>query len=367
MGACCGTPEGNQSQKMTKQLQTRERDDRRIKKLLLLGAGGSGKSTFFKQLRMIHGEGIDKKEKQEMFKEIVYENIISQMRMILEKCTELEKEDEGKVSQFALNEKNEEYRDYIQVFEEDYFESKRVEVADAIKALWSDPAIQNLWKVRARFQIQDSSEYFFKHIDRITTGGYTPTDEDVLLARIRTTGIVEQEFVIEGNRFQVYDVGGQKNERKKWIHCFENVTGVIFIAALSAYDQVLYEDEQTNRMVEAVGLFKQVCTWRWFQDTAMILFLNKKDLFQKKITTNSINVCFPEYDGAPHDEIESREYIRDKFKKCRQPVRQGAKGRKDRKLYVHYTCAIDRNNIKKIFRDVRNVIIRENLRKAALI
>jgi hypothetical protein len=32
--------------------------------------------------------------------------------------------------------------------------------------------------------------------------------------------------------------GGQRNERRKWIHCFENVTAVIFVAALSEYDQV---------------------------------------------------------------------------------------------------------------------------------
>lgn len=106
----------------------------------------------------------------------------------------------------------------------------------------------------------------------------------------------------------------------------------------------------------------------------MILFLNKKDIFQTKITTNSINVCFPEYEGAPHDEIASRDFIRDKFKsiyassckKCRQPNWQ-KKGKKDRKLFVHYTCAIDKYNIKNIFRNVRNVILRENLQKVVLL
>lgn len=45
------------------------------------------------------------------------------------------------------------------------------------------------------------------------------------------------------NRFQsMFDVGGQRSERKKWIHCFENVTSIIFCVALSEYDQVLLEE-----------------------------------------------------------------------------------------------------------------------------
>jgi len=70
----------------------------------------------------------------------------------------------------------------------------------------------------------------------------------------------------------MFDVGGQRNERKKWIHCFENVTAVLFVAAISAYDQTLYEDETTNRMVEALNLFEEICNSRWFRDTSMVLF-----------------------------------------------------------------------------------------------
>lgn len=88
--------------------------------------------------------------------------------------------------------------------------------------------------------------------------GYLPSEQDVLRSRVRTTGIVENDFEIENNQFKMYDVGGQRNERKKWIHCFENVTAVLFVAAISEYDQVLYEDENTNRIVEALNLFEEV-------------------------------------------------------------------------------------------------------------
>ena len=54
-----------------------------------------------------------------------------------------------------------------------------------------------------------------------------------------TTGIVEHKFEIGGNLFKMFDVGGQRNERKKWIHCFENVTAVMFVVAISEFDQVI--------------------------------------------------------------------------------------------------------------------------------
>lgn len=48
---------------------------------------------------------------------------------------------------------------------------------------------------------------------------------------------------------RLFDVGGQRSERKKWIHCFEDVTAIIFCVAMSEYDQVLHEDETTVSML----------------------------------------------------------------------------------------------------------------------
>lgn len=157
-------------------------------------------------------------------------------------------------------------------------------VATHIKTLWADQGVKECFALRARFQLQDSAKYFFDNVDRIAAKDYIPTEQDILRARVRTTGIIEQQFWAgePKSEFKVFDVGGQRNERKKWIHCFENVTGVIFIAALSGYDQVLFEDDKTNRMTEALRLFKEICNSRWFKDTSMILFLNKCDLFKEK-------------------------------------------------------------------------------------
>lgn len=45
------------------------------------------------------------------------------------------------------------------------------------------------------------------------------------------------------------DVGGQRSERRKWIHCFENVTSIIFLVALSEYDQILFESENEVNII----------------------------------------------------------------------------------------------------------------------
>jgi len=139
----------------------------------------------------------------------------------------------------------------------------------------------------------------------------------MLRARLRTTGIVEKEFQIHGALFKFLDVGGQRNERRKWIHCFEGVTAVIFVTAISEYDQLVYEEEKENRVQEAIRVFDDVCNAKHFKETAMIMFLNKYDLFQKKIETVPITVCFPEYKELVPPKLgkaeDAAEYIKQQF------------------------------------------------------
>jgi guanine nucleotide-binding protein G(i) subunit alpha len=138
---------------------------------------------------------------------------------------------------------------------------------------------------------------YFDSIDRISAPDYVPNDQDVLRSRVKTTGITETTFIIGDLTYRMFDVGGQRSERKKWIHCFENVTTILFLVAISEYDQLLFEDETVNRMQEALTLFDSICNSRWFVKTSIILFLNKIDRFREKLPISPMKNYFPDYEG----------------------------------------------------------------------
>jgi len=56
----------------------------------------------------------------------------------------------------------------------------------------------------------------------------------------------------------MFDVGGQRDERRKWIQCFNDVTAIIFVTACSSYNLVLREDVSQNRIQESLELFTSI-------------------------------------------------------------------------------------------------------------
>ena len=197
---------------------------------------------------------------------------------------------------------------------------------------------------------------YFDSIERIGAPNYLPTDQDVLRSRVKTTGITETHFQIGELKYKLFDVGGQRSERKKWIHCFENVTAIIFLVAISEYDQSLYEDESINRMQESLALFDSICNSRWFVRTSIILFLNKIDLFKSKVAHSPISDFFPDYAGAPSDVQAGCEYFSHRFQALNQnPQKQ---------VYVHLTCATDTSQIKFVLSAVNDIIIQASRRRS---
>jgi len=340
--------EKDRSKAIEKLMSKEHGNDQQINKLLLLGAGESGKSTLFKQMITIYGKGYPEKERK-TFAPIIYNNIITAMKVLCHQSAQ-DKDQNVTSDNLAMKEKFENEIKNEHVIDEN--------IAKMIKVLWEDAGIQKTFRNRAKFQLTDSAPYFFDKINEIAKKDYIPIEQDVLRSRVRTTGIVENAFDIDGNQFKMFDVGGQRNERKKWIHCFENVTAVLFVAAISEYDQVLYEDENTNRMVEALNLFEEICNSRWFRETSMILFLNKRDLFQDKIQTVSLRVCFETYDGPDNYEAGC-EFLQEQFEsRNRNP---------DKQVYTHITCATDTDNISAVFNAVKDIIIRKSLTEAGLV
>lgn len=166
----------------------------------------------------------------------------------------------------------------------------------------------------------------------------------------------------------MFDVGGQRSERKKWIHCFEKVTAVLFVAAISGYNQVLFEDAETNRMTEAIHLFEEICNSRWFKNSSMILFLNKVDLFNEKILKVPIDVCaeLVDYNGDPTDAKSAAQYIKHVFE-LKNNAMEMAGGDELKDIYTHITCATEKDNVKRVFNSVKETVLKNSLSSAGLV
>ncbi|XP_020714700.1 G protein alpha q subunit isoform X5 [Ceratitis capitata] len=347
---CCLSEEAKEqkriNQEIERQLRRDKRDARRELKLLLLGTGESGKSTFIKQMRIIHGSGYSDEDKRGYIK-LVYQNIFMAMQSMIKAMDMLKisygKDEHGELGELVMS------IDYETVtsFEDPYL--------SAIKNLWADTGIQECYDRRREYQLTDSAKYYLSDLDRIEKEDFLPSEQDILRARVPTTGILEYPFDLDGIVFRMVDVGGQRSERRKWIHCFENVTSIIFLVALSEYDQILFESDNENRMEESKALFRTIITYPWFQNSSVILFLNKKDLLEEKIMYSHLVDYFPEYDGPQRDAIAAREFILRMFVDLNPDS--------EKIIYSHFTCATDTENIKLVFCAVKDTIMQNALKE----
>ncbi|KAJ7756705.1 guanine nucleotide binding protein, alpha subunit [Mycena metata] len=238
MGCVPSSPVDHQAKARNDEIESQLKRDRQMAKneikMLLLGAGESGKSTVLKQMKIINADGYNAQER-EAYKEIIYSNTIQSMRAILEAMPQLD---------IALAPQNDARRATIMSLppqiEADFLPR---DLADAVRGLWRDPGVREAVRRSREFQLNDSAVYYFNSIDRMAAPEYMPTDQDILRSRVKTTGITETAFAVGELTYKLFDVGGQRSERKKWIHCFENVTALVFLVSLSEYDQMLYEDE----------------------------------------------------------------------------------------------------------------------------
>eukprot|EP01096_Ripella_sp_DP13-Kostka_P015758 TRINITY_DN747_c0_g1_i1.p1 TRINITY_DN747_c0_g1~~TRINITY_DN747_c0_g1_i1.p1 ORF type:complete len:353 (+),score=173.30 TRINITY_DN747_c0_g1_i1:82-1140(+) len=347
MGNCVGGPVDKEKQKRSRDIDSMiSKHTKHVAqevKLLLLGPGESGKSTIFKQMKIIQVSGGFSPEELKQYRYVVFGNCITQMKVLVTAAEKM-----GLQYDFEDNKVRADRITKIQGGGDAW----SAEIGEDIRHLWGDEAIKKAYKRRdIDFQLNDSAEYFFNNVDRFVKPDYNPTEQDVLRARVRSTGIDEAEFDFGDLAFRMLDVGGQRSERRKWIHCFDCVTAVIFCASLSEYDQTLREDESQNRMKESLLLFDEICNSPWFRDTMFILFLNKTDLFREKILRVPLNVCFSEYTDKNTPEAAS-EFIKGKFEDQNTTKKQ---------IYTHLTCAISTENVQFVFNCVKETLLNEIL------
>ena len=178
--------------------------DRRVNhKLLMLGIGNAGKSTFLKQFVVIHKGELEKDEIVHGVR-YIHDAAIVQMKAILNFCLE-----ELKYSLETVSIQPAEELDDLAP------DASKEDIGRLIEILWNDPAIKKAFENRRNLGIVDSCPHFFDDCKRIFSDDYIPTEQDILLARIPTTGIRVIEFEVKGNRFSVFDTGGERSERLK--------------------------------------------------------------------------------------------------------------------------------------------------------
>ncbi|KAJ2955844.1 hypothetical protein NQZ79_g8226 [Umbelopsis isabellina] len=389
MGNCASTsnPASSRSKQIDKQIKLDEKKAKTEVKLLLLGAGESGKSTVLKQMRLIHAAGFSASER-EAYRIVIFDNILSSMQAMLEAMDILKIEMENnnnlvsahfpgtqaeqaslsrqssKGYSYLLNKTNPSFflQAYIPLFQDFPVIKKGQPYHDAyrqpLKQLWSDKGVQQAYEKGNTFALNDNVTYFYDKIDDLFASDYIPEDDDIIRCRIKTTGIVETTFNMGPLKYRMFDVGGQRSERKKWIHCFENVTALIFVVAISGYDSCLVEDKDSNQMHEALMLFDSICNSSWFTNTSMILFLNKVDIFEKKIAHSPVSKYFPDYKGADDDLEQTKTYFRKRFQRLNTSEKK--------QVYPHFTDATDTKQLAHVMTAVSDIVLNENLQMLLL-
>ncbi|KIJ51294.1 hypothetical protein M422DRAFT_43853 [Sphaerobolus stellatus SS14] len=359
MGACQSTPnpkvDKDRSDEIDQQLQEDSKKSKKECKILLLGSGESGKSTIVKQMKILHKDGFTDDERLG-FRSAIYDNLYESGQAIARQLGE--KKEYG----LALKEENKPFVDLVMAYEIQAADPSfrfSPEIAQAMAALWKDPATEALMlKHASDFYLMDSASYFFDMVSQISAPDYVPSTHDVLRARKKTSGIHDMRFSM-GQQLSIhmFDVGGQRSERKKWIHCFEGVTSIIFCTALSEYDQVLLEAQRQNRMDESLDLFQSIINSRWFLRTSIILFLNKIDVFKQKLPKVPLDKYFTEYTGGA-DVNKAAKYILWRFMQLNKARLS---------LYPHLTQATDTNNVKIVFAAVKETILQNALKDSGIL
>jgi len=357
MGACGSSggatiepdPEQKEKAKEIDRLLSDEKDQAsQLINLLLLGTGGCGKTTFLKQMRMLYGEFLKDDDSKKEWITVIRENMFTNMSVLCNQLTE-----------------NEEMEPPAEVAEEVKASTLcLLQDLSKLKTLWAVKEIKAMYENRFTYTHETNMEYFFKHIDRILADDFIPNVEDILAARKMTVGIVETQLVIEENgkaqTLNIIDVGGQRNQRRKWISMFDGVTAIIFLTALSEYNEKLAEDPTTEAMRESLSVFKSILRTKYFMKTPIILFLNKSDLFKEKIAKISIGEFFA---SAPQGEDgknyeKALEFIQKRFMDLNNV--------EDRNVYPHVTIATNKENVQNVFNSCKHVIMMKNLKSVGL-
>ncbi|KAI0780157.1 G-alpha-domain-containing protein [Fomes fomentarius] len=233
--------------------------------------------------------------------------------------------------------------------------------------LWNDPVVRAVLG-RKGMRPEEGPGFFLNDIERVTAYDYQPSDSDVVRARLRTMGVQEHRFVFEkgsetGQQWLIYDVGGARSLRHAWYPYFDDINAIIFLAPISCFDEQLAEDKSVNRLQDSLLLWKAVCSTKLLAKVQLILFLNKCDLLQKKLTRGvRIYDYIPSYGDRPNDAPSAAKYFRNQFRDTLNRYSPQQRG-----FYSYLTSVVDTKATAIQVAAVREGIQRNHLKDADIL
>jgi len=238
-----------------------------------------------------------------------------------------------------------------------------------IMALWQNTDVHTILK-RRKVRLEELPGFYLNDLDRITSLHYMPSDDDVLKARLKTVGVCEYTFEMEasagaesGAEWRIIDVGGSRSQRPTWAQFFDDVDAILFLAPISGFDQALAEDHSVNRLEDSVLLWKQTCSNKLLGNVEFVLFMNKCDLLDAKLKSGiRLSKYVRSYGNRTNDLDTASKYFRGKFSAIQREHSPAP-----RKFYSFFTSVTDTTTTAGILAIVRDVVVRQHLKKSKLI
>ncbi|KAF1769201.1 hypothetical protein GCK72_001015 [Caenorhabditis remanei] len=334
-------------------------------KILILGGPSSGKSTIFKQMQIIHVNGFKSEQELVQYRGLIDANIRDSYFQLIAGARLLDIPLEP--IDHLLYEINDIYSPMC-----DEFAIRTVpDLVEPLIAFWKSEQIQEVYKRRYEFELMDSTKYYLENLERISNENYLPNEEDIVHSRKATVSINSIVFEYTGVSLLMIDVGGQRSERKKWLHLFDDAKVVLFVIDLTGYAKkseesrtelsrfpLLFRDigKDAFDMKVALKIFNDISASPALASAVFLLFFNKVDLFKELLPQVRLQPCFSKFEEE-NDYDSTSKFICEKFTRA-------AKSKKS--VFPHFTTATNTENIKLVFRACMESVFKANSKATGL-
>jgi guanine nucleotide-binding protein G(z) subunit alpha len=340
-------------------------------KIILVGTSASGKTTLAKQLRIITTEGDPfDREETEIYKKLIRYNLITNFGAIgtlIKRFSEEEKEAKASGKEISLETrarikktkgilpntianlaKISEYK-----YDADVTNNENEELFTYVKNVCQDERLMENFDYELTY-----IRHYTNKIESVLAVDYTPTLDDILRTRQRTTGFSDLSFIKDKVMWEIFDVGGQLAERRKWelIANSNKINAVVFCMSLADFQDTNQETGKTC-LIDTLELFRRVVKESWVNGKALIIFLNKTDLFKERLEKGVIKLTTADPSYTGENTYENGISLFEKMFK--DIIRDANKSLEDTTVYP--TCALDTSQTKIVLDAITDNLISQRL------